>query len=206
MLYVILLALIAIVYGVVRMKETFVMKYGNPFKEEELLSFDEDGRGKQFFGTTPHTCPCDKPEYDAGLCYPRCEEGYHGVGPVCWADTKGIPIGKVLLLKSCEESGYGGWSDWGLICHEPIRCATGWKFFTEGCRGGRLGAKRLSCDGYDGRFPDQIASLCYQKCPPELPRHVPGMPYLCFRGTRGLSYGRGVGGIPPLVRFGTCNV
>ena len=23
-------------------------------------------------------------EYDAGLCYPKCEEGYSGVGPVCW--------------------------------------------------------------------------------------------------------------------------
>jgi hypothetical protein len=23
-------------------------------------------------------------EYDVGLCYPPCAEGYHGVGPVCW--------------------------------------------------------------------------------------------------------------------------
>lgn len=25
-------------------------------------------------------------EYDAGLCYKRCENNYHGVGPVCWQD------------------------------------------------------------------------------------------------------------------------
>lgn len=24
-------------------------------------------------------------EYDAGLCYKKCDTGYYGVGPVCWA-------------------------------------------------------------------------------------------------------------------------
>jgi hypothetical protein len=28
------------------------------------------------------------------------------------------------------------------------------------------------------------------------------MPYLCYEGSRGLSYGRGVGEIPPIIRFG----
>jgi hypothetical protein len=202
----VLLALIVVLYLVVRTKETFLIKYGNPLNDEELISFDADAKGTRAFGTWPDTCPCDKPEYDAGLCYPRCEEGYHGVGPVCWADTKGIKIGKVMLLKSCDESGYGGWNDWGLICQESIQCATGWAFFTKGCWGGRLGAKKLSCDGYDGQYPDQIAALCYQSCPKELPKHVPGMPYLCFKGTRGLSYGRGVGGVPPIMSFGGCKV
>jgi hypothetical protein len=32
-------------------------------------------------------CPAGQ-ESDAGLCYPRCEAGYDGVGPVCWA---GVP-------------------------------------------------------------------------------------------------------------------
>jgi len=43
--------------------------------------------------------------------------------------------------------------------------------------------------------------LCYKRCPEGM-RHVPGMPYLCFKGTRGLSYGRGVGDVPPLFAFG----
>lgn len=31
-------------------------------------------------------CPNGK-EYQAGLCYKPCEDGYHGVGPVCWSNT-----------------------------------------------------------------------------------------------------------------------
>jgi hypothetical protein len=29
-------------------------------------------------------CPEDKPDLQASLCYKKCAEGYHGVGPVCW--------------------------------------------------------------------------------------------------------------------------
>jgi hypothetical protein len=28
------------------------------------------------------------------------------------------------------------------------------------------------------------------------------MPYLCFKNSRGLSYGRGVGEVPPIFHFG----
>lgn len=31
------------------------------------------------------TCASDE-DLDAGLCYPKCDPGFHGVGPVCWAD------------------------------------------------------------------------------------------------------------------------
>lgn len=31
----------------------------------------------------PLGCPQDQEE-DAALCYPRCKDGYYGVGPVCW--------------------------------------------------------------------------------------------------------------------------
>ena len=168
MLYALLAALIAILYGFVYMKESFVLKYGNPFNDEDLVSTDPNAKGTRIFGITPDTCPCEKPELDAGLCYERCESGYHGVGPVCWADTVSIGIGKVLLLESCDKSGYGGWEDWGLICHEKLRWnSCKWKLWglcVGGLSGGRLGAKRLSCDGYDGRYPDKIASLCYRKC------------------------------------------
>jgi hypothetical protein len=34
-------------------------------------------------GMKKASCPSDK-ENDAGLCYPRCRDGYRGVGPVCW--------------------------------------------------------------------------------------------------------------------------
>lgn len=43
--------------------------------------------GKRAFGrdvgSIPDSCGPDK-EYDAGLCYPRCRDGFDGVGPVCW--------------------------------------------------------------------------------------------------------------------------
>jgi len=29
-------------------------------------------------------------DYDAGLCYPKCRPGFHGVGPVCWQDCAGL--------------------------------------------------------------------------------------------------------------------
>ena len=208
MWYAILIVLIAVLYGVVFAKETFVLKYGNPFNDEDLISTDPDAKGTRLFGWTPNTCPCEKPELDAGLCYERCEEGYHGVGPVCWANTVSIGIGKVMLLQNCKDSGYDGWNDWGLVCQQPIRwnrCK--WRSIfgcVGGLEGGNVRAKKLSCRGYDGRYPAQIASLCYRACPDGM-RHVPGMPYLCFKGTRGLSYGRGVGSVPALIKFGGCD-
>jgi hypothetical protein len=200
-MYEFLLVLAVLVFLMLKYRETFVVKYGNPFNDEDIISFDANAKGNRLFGITPDTCPANKPEYDAGLCYEQCEVGYNGVGPVCWADTVNIGIGKVVLLKSCAESGYPGWTDTGLLCNEPIECGKGWEFFTKGCWGGRVKPKNLSCDGYsDNR--ENVDGLCYRKCPPEMPKHVPAMPYLCFKGTRGLSYGRGVGDVPPIFAFG----
>lgn len=190
-----------IVYAILKTRETFVIKYGDPFANEDILSFDPDAKGTRLFSTTPDTCPLDKSDIDAGLCYEPCESAYHGVGPVCWADTQNIGIGKIAKLLNCSESGYSGWNDWGLVCQQPIRCATGLAFFREGCSGGNVRAKKLSCDAKSSH-PDFIAGLCYRGCPKDKPAHVPGMPYLCFKGTRGLSYGRGVGTVPPLFHFG----
>jgi hypothetical protein len=37
---------------------------------------------------TPHTGSCnDDQEKDGGLCYPKCNDGFFGVGPVCWGNT-----------------------------------------------------------------------------------------------------------------------
>jgi hypothetical protein len=41
--------------------------------------------------------------------------------------------------------------------------------------------------------------MCYGRCPKNLPKHVPLMPYLCYVGGD-LSYPRGVGKCPKLVR------
>jgi hypothetical protein len=42
--------------------------------------------------------------------------------------------------------------------------------------------------------------LCYKKCPPDKPHHIPGLPYLCYKGGP-LLYDRGVGSAPALFRL-----
>jgi hypothetical protein len=162
--------------------------------------------GTALASMTPDTCPKDKPEYDAGLCYPKCRDGYHGIGPVCWADTHNIGVGTPVGLEPCPD----GWEDWGLVCHEPISCSgDAWKpVWDPGhwrCRGGNVEG-RLNhggiCPGPGGGddHTDKVDGLCYLQCPEDLPSHVPGMPYLCYKGGD-LSYGRGVGKVPGLFQF-----
>ena len=200
-MYGFLLVLAILVFSMLKYRETFVVKYGNTQNNEDLVSFDVNAKGTRLLGITPDTCPANKPELQDGLCYEQCETQYNGVGPVCWAETTNVGVGKVVQLRSCSESGYGGWTDTGLLCNEPIQCGKGWEFFTKGCWGGNVRPKKLSCDGYeDGR--ENVDGLCYKRCPAEKPTRVPAMPYLCYKGTRGLSYGRGVGDVPPLFAFG----
>lgn len=227
-LWVVVLVGAVVAYLLLRYRETFLVKYGNPYDNEALVSFDKDEKGTRLFSTSPDTCPKEKSDLDAGLCYEPCERGYHGVGPVCWADTVNVGIGKAVGLEPCPE----GWTNDGLTCRQPIRCepvkcASGLDFFTKGCTGGGCSGGKIRgrldgggiCDhqnkgnlpdhlvdksdpkGYIATHPDKVAGLCYKKCPKEMPNHVPGMPYLCFEGSRGLSYGRGVGEVPPLWRF-----
>lgn len=217
-MYALLIALIAILYATVKAKETFVLKIGNPMKDQEIVSLEQQAPGYRVFAITPDTCPSGF-EIDGGLCYPPCDAGFTGKGPVCWADTVNIGVGKPVGLEPCPP----GWSNDGLTCREPIRCASGWKFFTEGCSGGRVRGRLNGggiCDypsnrgelpswlvdktdpkNYKATHPDRVDGMCYKRCPADKPNHVPGMPYLCMKGNR-LSYGRGVGKVPPLFAFG----
>lgn len=217
-MYALLIALIAVLYAMVKAKETFIFKIGNPMKDQDIVALERQKPGYRLFALTPDTCPAGF-DLDAGLCYPPCEPGYIGKGPVCWAETTNIGVGKPVGLEPCPP----GWSNDGLTCRQPIRCATGWKFFTEGCSGGRV-VGRLNgggiCDypsnrgelpswlvdksnpkNYIATHPDRVDGMCYKQCPADKPNHVPGMPYLCMKGTR-LSYGRGVGKVPPIFAFG----
>jgi len=47
---------------------------------------------------SPLGCSSDE-EYDAGLCYSKCRDGYHGIGPLCWRDC---PPGFTDIGVSCE--------------------------------------------------------------------------------------------------------
>jgi hypothetical protein len=48
------------------------------------------------------SCPDDYEKDKDGLCYPKCRDGYYGVGPVCW--------------KRCDE----GWINDGVTCRKPL--------------------------------------------------------------------------------------
>lgn len=226
---------IAVVLAMLLLKcrETFVVKYGNPFDGEDLISLDTESKGTRLFAfgfTTPDRCPATHPEYDGGLCYVECDPGYNGVGPVCWADTTDRGMGRFARFKTCEEMKLVGYRDDPLTCWKDLTCnwscasskrdlfgnCFAWDLRAD-CSGPDLKIKSLECPGPAWAYlgveltnpPSKRADytaltegFCYRQCPKERPNTIPGMPYLCTEGARGLSYGRGVGIVPPIFVFG----
>lgn len=183
-MYELLIALIIVMFAIIKTREHLGLRVGG----SKMITTDtsgEVGDGYEVISLWPNTCPAGK-EYIAGLCHDKCEPGYYRSALSCVAESKNVGIGRVLLLKNCKDSGYPGWTDTGLLCNEPLKwnnCR--YKTFLGcigGLEGGRVKTKQLSCDGYDGRFPDNVSGLCYAKCPPNLPVRIPGMPYLCYKG------------------------
>lgn len=176
------------------------LKVGNPFNNQDLISFSKDGRGTEIYSTSPYTCPPNKSDLDGGLCYTPCRAGYRGVGPVCWAESVNVGVGIPVELEPCPD----GWENDGLICREPIRndCSMRglfgecWGRLTGGRLKGRLDGGGICKDSH----PDRIDGLCYKRCPEEKRERIKGMPYLCYAGGD-LSYGRGVGDVPKLFRL-----
>jgi hypothetical protein len=221
-MWVVILATIVVAFLMLKSRETFfVLKAGNPFDGEDLISFDADAKGTRIFGIWPYTCPRDRSDYDAGLCYPQCDDGYNGVGPVCWAHTKSRGIGRLVRFKSCSEMGLGpDYRDDPLSCWKDLKCTSrctsnkrdlfgncyAWHLKIS-CSGPDLKWKTPACPGprWAGNTEEHTSLkdlLCYKECPKDKPKSVPGMPYLCMKGERGLGYGRGVGRIPPIFAFG----
>jgi hypothetical protein len=243
-MYELLIILIIVLFTLTRAREHFSLTFK---KEFPFVTMESDyPKGYEAVSTYPISCRIGQ-ENDAGLCYDKCRAGFHGVGPVCWADTVNVGIGKPIGLEPCPN----GWVNDGLICRQPITNDCSWKGAFGECwgklRGGNLRGRLDNggvCDWPDktklptwlvemkktwvykgtknevpedklestdpstiekrtilvASHPDRVAGLCYRKCPRHLPVHVPGMPYLCYKG-EGLSYGRGVGTIPPFFRY-----
>lgn len=218
-MWALLLVLGLVYYLATEMREKFVLNAGGP----DYYNTDPGGPGREVASLSPNTCASrsdGKTEEDAGLCYTPCDDGYYGVGPVCWAYTKNVGAGKAVGLRPCP----AGWNNDGLICREPIECGKGWDFFKKGCWGGRLQGRLDGggiCDwpsdrgnlpdhlvdkttdpkNYKATHPTYIAGLCYADCPADKPVRVPAMPYLCYKPSKqhsGLSYPRGAGVIPKL--------
>ena len=115
------------------------------FSEPELASLeivtDEDACWLQAFrrggGKPTRECPPGT-EKSGALCYPPCEEGYNGVGPVCWKKMK--PKGRgwgripkcvnntVYHMGMCFHNCPSGYQQKGPLCaetcpeHKPYKC------------------------------------------------------------------------------------
>lgn len=123
---------------------------------------------------------CDANEQeDAGLCYDKCDKGYNGIGPVCWAN-KSDSNAKAPLKRPCpspmRDDGISCWMDTlpnGV--GTPMRIwggnTTGGACSGGGCHGWR-GCDPIRCEplvthpiqsSCDGKV--EVAGLCYNRCP-----------------------------------------
>ena len=143
-------------------------------------------------GTVPTDCGGDR-DNEAGICYPKCRPGFHGVGLLCWQDTVTIGAGTAVQLESCP----AGWSDDGLTCREPIGCCGDRDLFGNcyawNLCGGRVKGKLDNGGTCPGK--EKIDGLCYDACPAGY-YHTPGMPYLCKQNNQPDSYERGDTSLP----------
>lgn len=205
-MYALLFVLIAVLLLMVKSREGFLGFLPDAVNVggSDGLNTDVGGQGQEVYSATPHSCGPEIPDLNAGLCYQNCRSGYHGVGPVCWADSVNVGVGTPVGLEPCPD----GWANDGLICREPIGCHSVGDCFTKGrcgCWGGRLKGRLDGggvCPGPGGGndHKEKKDGLCYVPCPKDLPVRMPGMPYLCYKGGD-LSYGRGAGKVPPFVRI-----
>jgi hypothetical protein len=133
-------------------------------------------------------CPAGQ-EKDAGLCYPKCRDGFKGVGPVCW--------------KSCPDK----FRDDGAFCAKPEAYGRGagypWKF---GDPAFNLSNARARCEADNGGAGtcEQDGAIWYPKCKagfvkvgccvcsPACPAGMTDIGVSCAKE----SYGRGVGTSP----------
>ena len=133
-------------------------------------------------------CPSGQ-EKDAGLCYPKCREGFKGVGPVCW--------------RSCPDK----FRDDGAFCAKPEPYGRGggypWQF---GDAAFDLSGARRRCEGANGGAGtcEQDGAIFYPKCKagftkvgccicsPACPAGMTDIGVSCAKET----YGRGVGQVP----------
>lgn len=126
------------------------------------------GRG---VGKVISSCKNDQ-DKDGALCYPKCIEGYRGVGPVCWENcpsgftdiglfcTRPAHIyGKgcccTIFTKSCCNSCQSGYKDDGCTCRRDV------VFLTKKSYGRGVGSP-LGCAS-DEEYSN---GLCYPSCRP----------------------------------------
>lgn len=140
---------------------------------------------------TPLSCASDE-EYDAGLCYTPCADGYNGVGPVCWKQNASYGRGVGTIPTQC---GAGNEYDAGL-CYP--QCNSGYHGVGPVCWSDRplsygRGVGTIPSNIWTGECPsgkENDAGLCYPYCD----SGYNGVGPVCW--LQNASYGRGVGWIP----------
>jgi C1A family cysteine protease len=119
------------------------------------IDYDSNGIGDGAAWVLARKACADEGDYDAGLCYSKCKPGFHGIGPMCWANcpngmidegaTCRAPISSIA--KKSEPRGAGqpmickpGEEQNGALCYPACRSGfTGvgpvcWKPCPEGYR------------------------------------------------------------------------
>ncbi|MCG8667867.1 MAG: hypothetical protein MI867_00510 [Pseudomonadales bacterium] len=140
---------------------------------------------------SPLTCASDE-EYDAGLCYEPCRDGYNGVGPVCWKQDASYGRGVGTIATRC---GAGKENDAGLcypVCRDGYNGVGPVCWSTQSLSYGR-GVGTIPENIWTGRCPsgkENDAGLCYPYCR----EGYNGVGPVCW--LENASYGRGVGTIP----------
>jgi len=102
-------------------------------RDVNIIAKQSRGRG---VGTVPARGCNASSELDAGLCYTRCRDGFHGVGPVCWG--------------TCP----AGFHDDGATCRIDAN------IIARPSYGRGVGTPRTKCKAGD----EFDTGLCYQKC------------------------------------------
>lgn len=140
---------------------------------------------------TPLSCASDE-EYDAGLCYTPCNEGYNGVGPVCWKEDASYGRGVGTIPNRCAS---GEELDAGLcypVCNEGYN-GVGPVCWSERPLSYGRGVGTIPSNIWTGECPagkENDAGLCYYYCD----SGYNGVGPVCW--LENASYGRGVGTIP----------
>lgn len=162
-----------------------------PLTDADMCWTESRTRGA---GTFPNICGPNE-DLDAGLCYPKCQAGYVGVGPVCW--------------KSCPP----GYRDDGTFCAKPAAYGRGagypWKFGD----GLNLDGAKARCEKENRQGCEKYGEIMYPKCSegfspagccicsPVCPAGFVDIGVSCTKP----SYGRGAGTVPKNCPAGKVN-
>jgi hypothetical protein len=117
------------------------------------------GRGA---GYPLNACPTDSPDKSGLLCYPKCLDGYVGVGPVCWEDCGNMTaVGIFCVGSNAAESSYDDNNKSQVVKRLCSSCSnTSYKrIFIRKSYGRGFGVPMICSSQYE-----QNGALCYDYC------------------------------------------